>query len=1018
MTVPHGGVLIGRDEELDRLGRLVRGVVDGFGRSVWIDGEPGIGKSALVESALSEARRLGCQVLSATADEFGRRFPLHVMMESLGVGTASPDPARREIAELLSHGGFAGGAALPDPVAAATERLIALVEGLVAQGPLVLAVDDLQWADEVSVPVLLRLGRLARRAPLLLVAARRTVPRRADLEVLKRGLIASGAETIVLEPLSDGAVTHLLTELAGGTPGPGLLRTAGYAGGSPLYLREIVDALAAEGTLHREGGVVESDGTVPRSLTATITDRLAFLSAETAETLRAAALLGTAFSVTDLGAVIGRSALELTAALDEATAAGLLVESEVRFAFRQPLIRHALYERMPAALRLALHRQAARALADAGLSAERVAEQLLAAPRRPDAVPAVDGWAVDWLLDAGHTLVSRAPEAAAALLELAVDHLPADDARRESLEGVLAPALVLLGRRDEAVRLAEKVIETTRDPVRSAKMSWILGRAMTDAHRHRTAQTVLGLALRTPGLDETWTARLRVTLARAAVVGGDLDRADTEARRALGEAERSGDRGAVVAALNVLGTVLAHRDDPAGAAARFERGLALVSLSDGPEAQDLRLALRQNHAHVLMTQDRHADAEIEARELLADAERTAAPPRLAGVRLLAAEVHYRAGRWDDALAQLDAATAAHDVLPVRELRRLHGLAALVAVHRDDQASAEAHLAAAPAVEDGHATFHGAEYLPLAAGLLAERRGRPDEALTVLTALLDRTDLGPAHRRHAWLPTLLRVALAVGDTATAERAAQAASTGSRRGAAPGVAGRAIGSAANTLRIARTVRTEATVAAAFAAGGRTYVLGTADARAGRSSPALRCRGLLDADEVMLTAAVDACRTGRQPLRLAQTLEDAAVVLAKRGDLRAARAAHAEASDLYIGLGATWDLLRADTRLRGHGVSTRRGQRRRAATGWDALTPAELTIARLVAEGRANPDIAASLFVSRRTVEVHVSHILAKLGVRSRVEIAREAARRLPATQDAPPSRGAPSSREAAPRPCPAL
>ncbi|MFB9839231.1 helix-turn-helix domain-containing protein, partial [Actinoallomurus acaciae] len=93
-----------------------------------------------------------------------------------------------------------------------------------------------------------------------------------------------------------------------------------------------------------------------------------------------------------------------------------------------------------------------------------------------------------------------------------------------------------------------------------------------------------------------------------------------------------------------------------------------------------------------------------------------------------------------------------------------------------------------------------------------------------------------------------------------------------------------------------------------------------------------------------------------------------------------------------GARWDLLRADTRLRRHGVQRRRGPRRRAATGWDALTPAELTIARLVADGRPNPDIAASLFVSRRTVEVHVSHILAKLGVRSRVEIAREAAGRM--------------------------
>ncbi|MGH3374874.1 MAG: helix-turn-helix transcriptional regulator, partial [Actinoallomurus sp.] len=170
------------------------------------------------------------------------------------------------------------------------------------------------------------------------------------------------------------------------------------------------------------------------------------------------------------------------------------------------------------------------------------------------------------------------------------------------------------------------------------------------------------------------------------------------------------------------------------------------------------------------------------------------------------------------------------------------------------------------------------------------------------------------------------------------------------------------------------------------------------------AQHCTGLLDADPERLDAAVDAYRAAGRPLQLAQTLEDAAVVLAHEGDLRAARTAHAEASDLYAGLGASWDLLRVDTRMRRYGVRRRRGPRRRAVSGWEALTPAELTVARLVADGRPNPDIAANLFVSRRTVEVHVSHILAKLGVRSRVEIAREANLRFDAEEPVP----APSAR----------
>ena len=102
-----------------------------------------------------------------------------------------------------------------------------------------------------------------------------------------------------------------------------------------------------------------------------------------------------------------------------------------------------------------------------------------------------------------------------------------------------------------------------------------------------------------------------------------------------------------------------------------------------------------------------------------------------------------------------------------------------------------------------------------------------------------------------------------------------------------------------------------------------------------------------------------------------------------------AFTEAARLYLGLGAAWDLRRADARLRRYGIRRARGGRRgRPAQGWEALTPTEAKIAALVAEGRSNPDIAAELFLSRNTVQTHVSHILAKLGARSRAEIIRQA------------------------------
>jgi len=124
----------------------------------------------------------------------------------------------------------------------------------------------------------------------------------------------------------------------------------------------------------------------------------------------------------------------------------------------------------------------------------------------------------------------------------------------------------------------------------------------------------------------------------------------------------------------------------------------------------------------------------------------------------------------------------------------------------------------------------------------------------------------------------------------------------------------------------------------------------------------------------------------------VEDLAVVLAERGQLEEARAALNEAVSLYEGLNARWDIRRADSRLRPYGI--RRGVRGprgpRAATGWAALTPTEVKVAALVARGDSTSEIARGMFLSRRTVQTYISRILAKLGVKSRVEIVREALR----------------------------
>ena len=129
---------------------------------------------------------------------------------------------------------------------------------------------------------------------------------------------------------------------------------------------------------------------MPDSLPGAIADRLGFVSAPTREVLRAAALLGVEFAITDLTAVLGRTVAALVPALDEARATGVLTDSGSGLAFRHPLIREALYAEMPASVRAAWHRDAGHALASAGAAPDRVARQLLRALGGPDH-PGADG---------------------------------------------------------------------------------------------------------------------------------------------------------------------------------------------------------------------------------------------------------------------------------------------------------------------------------------------------------------------------------------------------------------------------------------------------------------------------------------------------------------------------------------------------------------------------------------------------------------------------------------------------
>ena len=167
-AVAGGGVspsvLVGRGQELAVLRALVARVVAGGGGVVWVEGEPGIGKSALIAAGLGEAERLGCQVFWGSASEL-QVVPLQAVLDALGVGRDSVDAARAPVAVVLRGEGLAGLVTPRDVAAMLAEQILILVDRLCAAGPVVLVLDDAQWADEVSLSVWLRLGAAALQMP-------------------------------------------------------------------------------------------------------------------------------------------------------------------------------------------------------------------------------------------------------------------------------------------------------------------------------------------------------------------------------------------------------------------------------------------------------------------------------------------------------------------------------------------------------------------------------------------------------------------------------------------------------------------------------------------------------------------------------------------------------------------------------------------------------------------------------------------------------------------------------------
>lgn len=600
------------------------------------------------------------------------------------------------------------------------------------------------------------------------------------------------------------------------------------------------------------------------------------------------------------------------------------------------MLQQALYDGIAGPVRAELHRQAARTLMGLDAPAERVARQLLAIAT----ADAMEGWEVSWLADNAEELVRRIPAASAELLDRALRQARPDDSRRAGLEDHLLEALFVLGRYEKAEQLCRSVLPRASDPDRYGQVAWLMGYVLARLRSYGDAEAALAAASDRPGMSPVWQARVFALRAMVANYNGIRTQGTQYATAALAAGRELGDATATAYALHAL--AFQHfNDGDFRTACRLTDEALLVAERD-PRLVDLWLMMAFNRANGAADLGDYELAWKLAQDALARGEPSGSW-RLGRLHGVSADIAYETGRWDEALAELDASAHAIEVDDEAEAPYLR---VLIAGHRDQQPQTDDGLASLKrstnefSPPDRDESPSKSAFISAIAVLHFERSGDPDRVASLLEQWL-----GPDHQDRLLpflnrvLPSFVRLCLAAGGEARAHAVAEAATREADR----------------------------------------------DPLARKRATAQWCQGLIRADPARVLTAAGSLRGAGLPMYAGNAFEDAAVLLAQAGTAPRARTALGEALYLYGQLGAAWDARRAASRVRQWGIrSGVRGPRHRPQTGWEALTATERQVAGLVAAGYSNPVIAGQLFISRRTVESHVSSVLGKLQISSRWEV----------------------------------
>jgi DNA-binding CsgD family transcriptional regulator len=922
-------VLLERERELDRLGARLDAARAGGGGLVVVEGAPGIGKTTILRAAVGDARRRGFEVTRARGAELERDWPF-------GIARQLFEPALRQCsaddrAELLDGAaGLAKHVVLPDLAAEAVpvdacfgtlHGLYWLCANLAARRPLLLVVDDAQWADEASLRFLGVLARRVDALAVLVLLAQRPAPPDALAELAGD----PQTELVALRPLSAAATERLLAAWSPDVDTEFVRACVVATGGSPFLLSRLAQSLRDRGTAFTADHVGEVARAGVDAVRDAVGTALARLVPSVVVLAEAIAVLG---DDVELSSAAQLARIEEGAA-DEAVEAlvrAAILEDARPLRFVHAIVRDAIAARLPAGARASLHARAAELLTARRATPDAIAVHLLATePRgRP--------WVVECLMTAARqALAQGTPATAAVRLERALAEPPATATVRTEVLLDLGRAKCLLARRDalEHLRAAYVLAPTAVLRARTAlELAW-----MADAGCDIAAVVaLLDRAINEVGTDRELALQLQAArLATLHTWAPMLVRSWADELRRW--ADLKGDTPAERLLLAQLGVAQLLLGGPADAAAQFAERAAGGPAFEPTAGGGMSLMFAPS---ILYKADRLDAAARVLEHELHTARRRGSLVVYAFACTFKGMIARRRGALATAEADLRAGL---DALPPDAWRRLPLVAGLldVLVQKGDQPGAQALLTAAGwdvELPDDRAST----------ALLASRSGLRFAQRDVRRALADALEARRRSVRHGvadlnWDGWARIVVLyhRLGDPDAARREADAQLIAARRWDTPGAIGQALHASA--------------------------LIASDERRPG-----------------LLRDAVEQLERSPARLEYAHALVDYGAALRRRGDRAAARTPLRHGLDLAAAAGAHPLAEHARQELRASGVRIRRD----AQNGIAALTASERRIVEHAASGATNPQIAQALFVTVKTVEMHLHNAYRKLDITSRHQL----------------------------------